>query len=96
MKTQAEHKQALMSYLAAASKHAFVNPNGTFFAVREKDGKYYTIDGSKVTELFPDMTFSYYGENSKCVIAHRLFLNHERKSIKQGKAVREWLEATLK
>jgi hypothetical protein len=91
-----EHKQALMSYLEATSKHAFVNPNGTFFAVREKEGKYYEVDGTRVTELTPELMVGYYKENSKCVMAHRLFLNRERKSIKQGKVVKEWLEAALK
>jgi hypothetical protein len=90
-----EHKRDLVSYLEATSQHSFVNPNGTFFAVREKDGRYYQIDGTRVTELSPETLFGYYKENSKCVMAHRLFLNRERKSIKHCKAIREWLETVF-
>lgn len=91
-----EHKQALMSYLERVSKHSFVNPNGTFFAVRERAGKYYRIDGTKITEFNPESWFGYYKENSKCVMSHGLFLNQERTSVRTGKAVREWLETVMK
>jgi hypothetical protein len=62
----------------------------TYFKMLVKDGEFYYLEKRDRNDykLYPiniDNSITYYGNNSKCVITHNLFLDKKMKSVKSNK-----------
>lgn len=98
MKTQEQIKQEVVNYLTKTSQHTFSYEDGSLFKIEKVGDKFYLIDQKshkQVSEIEYDKTVSYYMENAKCVIKHRLFLSRPVKSIKTNKYTKEIIDSII-
>lgn len=75
-------KNQIFKYLDKTSRHTFVRPNGTIFKVIKSDNNFKIYEDGHIYDYDIDYFINIWGENSKNVIKHRLFLNQKKKSIK--------------
>jgi len=66
--------------------------NYTLFKIIKKDDNYYKLENNIIKLIDIDFYVKYYGNNSKNVIKHLLFLNKGMKSIKNTKFIKNKLE----
>jgi hypothetical protein len=102
MKTKEEIKSEIINYLEKTSSHTFIKPlceyysydydNYTLFKIIKKDDNYYKLENNIIKLIDIDFYVKYYGNNSKNVIKHLLFLNKGMKSIKNTKFIKNKLE----
>ena len=93
--TQQEIKKIIIKYLDNTSKHIFKYEDGTIFRVIKKDDRYHVLDyRRRITseEINVDNIVSYWMENSKCIIKHRLFMGKKLTSIKKKSVKYENIE----
>ena len=99
MKTTEQIKTEVVKYLNETSKHLFVTTKEEFYKVLVEGDNYIVINGEKVSVTNVNDMISYYGNNTRCVIKHQLFLIpsytypegnvNKLKSIKNFKTMRE-------
>lgn len=102
MKTTEQIKSEVVNYLNKTSNHLFVKTNGDFYKVLVEGDNFIVIDGNKVNVYNINEHITWYGNNTKCVIKHKLFLIpsytstpypggnlNKLKSIKNFKTMRE-------
>lgn len=102
MKTTEQIKSEVVRYLINTSNHLFVTTKGEFYKVLVEGNNFIVINGDKVSTYNIDEHISWYGNNTKCVIKHKLFLipsytslnypatnSNKLKSIKNFKTMRE-------
>jgi len=70
--------------------------NSTYFKVFNEGEKWFYIEDDKIKNLDIDHYIKYYGNNSKCVISHKLFLGKNMKSVRNNKYVQSKIEEVLK
>lgn len=70
--------------------------NGTYFRVFNQGEKWFYVEDDKIKNLDIDHYLKYYGNNSKCVISHKLFLGKNTKSVRNNKFVQSKIEEVLK
>ena len=102
MKTTEQIKSEVINYLTKTSNHLFQTTKEEFYKVLVEGDNYIVINGDKVSVTNVNDVISYYGNNTKCVIKHQLFLipsytslnypatnSNKLKSIKNFKTMRE-------
>ena len=102
MKTTEQIKSEVINYLTKTSNHLFQTTKEEFYKVLVEGDNYIVINGDKVSVTNVNDMISYYGNNTKCVIKHQLFLipsytslnypatnSNKLKSIKNFKTMRE-------
>ena len=94
MKTKEQHKQEVIDYLTKTSKHTFQYPDGSLYKIIKDEDKFFVVDEKahsnyKVREINIAQQIIYYGNNTKCVIKHQLFLDRKTKSIRTNKYTNE-------
>ena len=89
MKTQEQIKSEVLAYLNKTSQHLFQKENGEFYNVLVDGNNLIVINGDRVSVYDINKQIEWYGNNTKCVIKHMLFLNKKLKSIKNFKAMKE-------
>jgi hypothetical protein len=57
---------------------------------------WFYIEDDKIKNLDINHYIKYYGNNSKCVISHKLFLGKNMKSVSNNKSVQSKIEEVLK
>lgn len=98
MKTKETIKQEIINYLTKTSQHTFSYEDGSLFKVVKDGDDFYTVDEKSsfpTKKINIDNTISYYENNAKCVLKHRLFLNRPVKSVKTNKFTNEKMEPLL-
>jgi len=90
-KTNEQIKTDIVNYLTKTSNHTFVKPDGSYFKIfKREDGTFQLFENKTLNlPINIDQYISWYGENAKNVIKHRLFLNKEMKSVKNIKSLEE-------
>jgi hypothetical protein len=90
-KTNEQIKTEVINYLTKTSNHTFQKENGSYLKVFKKDdGSFYVFEDKTVNlPINIDQYISWYGENAKNVIKHRLFLDKKMKSVKNIKSLEE-------
>ena len=102
MKTTEQIKSEVINYLTKTSNHLFQTTKEEFYKVLVEGDNYIVINGDKVSVTNVNDMISYYGNNTKCVIKHQLFLipsytslnypatnSNKLKSIKNFRTMRE-------
>ena len=95
MKTNA---QKVFDYLEKTSKHTFSYEDGSLFKVVKDGDDFYIVDEKSsfpTKKINIDNTISYYENNAKNVLKHRLFLNRPIKSVKNNKFTNSKIETLL-
>ena len=90
-KTNEQIKTDIVNYLTKTSNHTFVKPDGSYFKIfKREDGTFQLFENKTLNlPINIDQYISWYGENAKNVIKHRLFLNKEMNSVKNIKSLEE-------
>ncbi len=93
MKTNEQIKTEVLNYLTKTTGHLFTIGKSEHKILLEGDF-IITITGDNVSVSNIDTLIGYYGNNTKCVIKHKLFLipryyNQEIKTIKNYKLAKE-------
>ena len=89
MKTAEQIKSEVVNYLNKTSIHLFVKENGDFYKVLVNGDYFIVINGDKVSTYSINDYITWYGNNTKSVIKHLLFLDRKLKSIKNFKTMKE-------
>ena len=90
-KTKEQIKMEVVKYLTKTSNHTFIKPDGKYFKVFKKENDTFQVFENETLNL-PiniDQCISWYGENTKNLIKHRLFLNKKMISVKRIKIINE-------
>lgn len=74
MKTQEQIKAEVVKYLTQTSQHLFTDTKGSFYKVFIEGDKFIVIKDEKTTEYDINKYIQWYGQHTKCVIKHMLFL----------------------
>lgn len=86
MKTTEQNKKDLVSYLTKTTKHLCVKPNGKYFITMISGDNFIIInDDYSVTKYSIKSTIERYGDNSKNVMKHILFLDKKVTTTKKSK-----------
>jgi predicted acetyltransferase len=89
-KTNEQIKTEVINYLTKTSKHTFQKENGSYFKVFQSGNGFQVFENKTLNiEWNIDQYISWYGENAKNVIKHRLFLDKKMKSVKNIKSLEE-------
>jgi hypothetical protein len=70
--------------------------NSTYFKVFNEGEKWFYIEDDKIKNLDIDYYIKYYGNNAKCVISHKLFLDKKMKCIRNNKFIKSNIDEIIK
>jgi len=93
MKTTADYKKEVISYLEKTSKHLYETESGIYFITIAQDNTLVVLNSNGTVKKYNiDSFVEYYKEHSKSIMKQLLFLGKKTKTIRRYKAIREKIE----